>query len=162
LYSIPFPIVSYKLGLYGIADVIEFEKTENSDNSMTLHSRKGLWIPKVVEYKRGKPKDTECDSVQLCAQAFCLEEMFNISIKNGYIYYGQIRHRLDVVFDDDLRERTKELALLMHKLFNEKLTPKAVFKRGCKMCSLIDICLPEIRELSVKKYFNEALDGDLK
>jgi len=74
------PIRSLKLGLIGKADVVEFNKVEN------------CWIPYPVEYKHGKPKIEECDRVQLCAQAICLEEMMKTKIEEGAIYYG-IPHR---------------------------------------------------------------------
>jgi len=35
-------------------------------------------VPFPVEYKRGKPKMDDCDKVQLCAQAICLEEMVKV------------------------------------------------------------------------------------
>src|SRR3974390_3797971 len=55
---------SLKLGLIGMADVIEFHKTAS-----------GIWQPFPVEYKRGKPKNDHSDSIQICAQGICLEEM---------------------------------------------------------------------------------------
>ena len=49
----------------------------------------GQVIP--VEYKRGKPKQDDCDRVQICAQALCLEEMLNVSIDSGFLFYGHLR-----------------------------------------------------------------------
>src|SRR4030065_1854829 len=83
---------SLKFGLIGKADVVEFHKKDD-----------GIWIPFPVEYKRGKPKMDDCDKVQLCAQAICLEEMLNVEIKSGALYYGRTRRRDDVVFDEKLR-----------------------------------------------------------
>jgi len=45
----------------------------------------------------------DCDKVQLCAQAICLEEMMNVEIPEGALFYGQTRRREDVVFDERLR-----------------------------------------------------------
>ena len=39
-----------------------------------------------VEYKRGKPKISDCDRIQLCAQVLCLEEMCNISINRAALW----------------------------------------------------------------------------
>ena len=64
------PIRSLRLGLIGKADVVEFHRKDD-----------GMWMPFPVEYKRGKPKMDDCDKVQLCAQAICLEEMLNVEIK---------------------------------------------------------------------------------
>lgn len=55
-----FYLSSRTLGLRGIADIVEFH-------------RDGTILP--VEYKRGQPKTNDCDRIQLCAQALCLEEM---------------------------------------------------------------------------------------
>ena len=67
--------------LLGKADVVEFHRMDD-----------GTWIPFPVEYKRGKPKIGDCDKVQLCAQAICLEEMLNVEIKKGALYYGRTRY----------------------------------------------------------------------
>ncbi|HII79831.1 MAG TPA: Dna2/Cas4 domain-containing protein, partial [Methanosarcina sp.] len=58
-----FPLVSYQLGLYGMADVIEYIRSENG---ISLTGYEGLWKMRPVEYKRGKPKIDERDEVQLC------------------------------------------------------------------------------------------------
>ncbi|HHW48271.1 MAG TPA: CRISPR-associated protein Cas4 [Clostridiaceae bacterium] len=153
------PIVSYKLGFYGVADVVEFHKVDNKKGVM-LSGRKGLWMPVPVEYKRGRPKTDDIDTVQLCAQAICIEEMFKISIGYGYIYYGQTRHRSKIIFSDSLRQKVFELSQAMHKLFEEKITPKAEPGKNCKACSLVDICMPQIskRNISVKVYLKNNLD----
>lgn len=46
-------ISSACLGLYGIMDVVEFHK---DDLGVTVKGKRGRWLPRVVEYKRGKPK----------------------------------------------------------------------------------------------------------
>ena len=151
------PIVSYSLGLYGIADVVEFISSENEENSTTLAKRKGFWRINIVEYKRGNAKNTDCDKVQLCAQAICLEEMFSIRIEKGDLFYGKIRHRVEVVFDDDLRKQTFELSRLMHELIIKGITPQAEVQPGCKMCSLKNLCMPEICSLDVSDYIRKEL-----
>ncbi len=154
------PVVSYHLGLYGIADVIEFVRVDDPGNSVALPKRKGFWFPNIVEYKRGKPKKDDCDNVQLCAQAICIEEMFNIKLEKGSIYYGKIRHREQVSFDSDLRQKTEDLAKLMHKLFDEGITPKAKYKKACRSCSLFDICIPKMPKSRVKNYLQEFLEKE--
>jgi len=68
---------SLRLGLIGKADVVEFHRRPD-----------GSWCPFPVEYKRGKPKVDDCDKVQLCAQAICLEEMLSVAIPEGALFYG--------------------------------------------------------------------------
>ncbi|MEM5790240.1 MAG: CRISPR-associated protein Cas4, partial [Syntrophobacteraceae bacterium] len=108
---------SLKLGLTGKADVVEF------------HREGRAWLPFPVEYKRGKPKPDECDLVQLCAQAMCLEEMLCIDVPEGAIFYGQPRRRLEVVFDDGLRNRTAAAAKALHEMIAEGRTPPGRYEK---------------------------------
>ncbi|MBS3947872.1 MAG: CRISPR-associated protein Cas4 [Dethiobacter sp.] len=140
------PLLSKTLGLYGVADVIEIHQC-------SPHGERGLknrtddasgMRYNIVEYKRGKPKPDDRDEVQLCAQAICLEEMLGITLDYGYMYYGEIKHRHQVDFDDTLRERVKVLAEKMHLLYTHGITPPAVKGKWCKNCSMEDICLPKL------------------
>ena len=111
------PIASYTLGLSGIADMVEYIHTVDSGNAVRLNGHDGYWLPSPVEYKRGRPKVDDRDDVQLCAQAMCLEEMNNVAIDQGFIYYGQTRHRVPVRFDGTLRSRVRVFSQRMHELF---------------------------------------------
>lgn len=117
---------SERLHLTGRADVVDFKPD-----------------PFPVEYKRGRNKPTDCDLVQLCAQALCLEEMLEVAIERGAIFYGTPRRRLEVEFTPDLCSRTEELAATMHRLYRNRITPAATPGPYCRNCSLVDICLPE-------------------
>ena len=117
---------SEKLRLTGRADIVEFRPA-----------------PYPVEYKRGKSKPNDCDTVQLCAQALCLEEMLDTAIERGAIFYGNPRRRLEVDFTSELRSRTEELAATMHRLYQSRVTPAATPGPYCHNCSLVDVCLPE-------------------
>src|ERR1700688_2248716 len=64
------PLRSDRLGVTGIADVVELHRTGN-----------GGWRPFPVEHKRGRSKAHRADEVQLCAQAMALEEMFGVEIR---------------------------------------------------------------------------------
>ena len=101
LISRAFPVVSYNLGFYGIADVVEFLK---SDEGVSLPGHEGLWRINPVEYKRGSPKVDERDEVQVCAQAICLEDMFKTDVESGDLYYYETRRRLAIDISDDLRD----------------------------------------------------------
>lgn len=149
------PIISRRLGLYGVTDVVEFYR---SDEGVRLRGRNGLWRPHPVEYKYGEPKIDERDMVQLCAQAFCLEEMFNTSIAQGDIFYGRVRRRQKVEFDEALRQRVIELSREMHRLFEEGTTPLPEQTKACRSCSLVEICLPHTgKRRSVRRYLDDAL-----
>lgn len=121
-------LVSHRLGLSGQTDVVEFHKD-------------GRVVP--VEYKRGKPKAHRADEVQLAAQALCLEEMLNVSISEGFLFYGQPRRRTNVPFDHELRELVATTAARLHNLLmTDRLPPAAYEKRKCDACSLAAICQP--------------------
>ncbi|MBI5674476.1 MAG: CRISPR-associated protein Cas4 [Nitrospirae bacterium] len=144
-YSVP--LRSLRLGLIGKADVVEFHKMGDK------------WIPFPIEYKRGKPKLDDCDKVQLCAQAICLEEMLNVEIPEGALFYGQTRHREDVVFDNVLRMETENTARKVHELIESGITPKAEYSAKCKKCSLLELCLPKVSR-KASKYLLTAIEEE--
>jgi len=152
------PLVSYELGLYGYGDVVEYTKVETG--GVALKGRKGLWQPAPVEYKRGKPKPDERDEVQLCAQAICLEEMLQICVPKGYLYYHAIRRRTEVHFNEELRNLVKELAKRMHQLYLKGSTPKGQYSEKCKGCSLFELCQPKIinRKILVNEYMKKGIE----
>ncbi len=148
---------SLRLGVVGIADVVEFHKVEKS--GIPLEGIGGLWYPTIVEYKRGKPKIGLEDKIQVCAQALCLEEMLNITLDKGYIFYGRPRRRYEVLFSEELREQTESLAIRLHSLTNEGKTPAAEYSKKCERCSLVNLCLPKAtgRKGSVEDYLKKVV-----
>ena len=141
---------SLRLGLIGKADVVEFHR--QPDNS---------WLPFPVEYKRGKPKKDDCDKIQLCAQAICLEEMLSLKIIRGALFYGKTRRRLDVVFDETIRQKTEGAAKKARELIESNITPEPAFSKKCQSCSLVSQCLPKAmgKKRSVKRYLSKAMSN---
>jgi len=141
-------IRSLRLGLAGIADVVEFHRADEegraSDSLVMLAEVAGWWKPFPVEYKRGRPKPGPCDEAQLCAQAICLEEMLGVRITAGALFYQSIRRRKDVSFDDSLRALCEKAAIRLRELLASHVTPPALNDDRCKYCSLINICSPSI------------------
>jgi len=139
------PLVSRRLGLFGQADVVEFWPVgDDARGGARLLGHQGLWLPKPIEYKRGKPKSDDRDQVQLCAQAMCLEEMLGAEITTADLYYGQPRRRQRVTLDERLRLRVAELSSRMHSLFDAGITPPSSKGKHCDLCSLADVCLPSL------------------
>jgi len=132
---------SLELGLSGQADVVEFHRTGDRTGGAELPGRDGRWIPFPVEYKRGKPKRNDCDRVQLCAQAICLEEMLGVSIPRGALFYGKTKRRQPVEFDDELRATTTRTAEELHDMFESGVTPAPSRTPACRSCSMQDCCL---------------------
>lgn len=136
---------SFRLGLSGQADVVEFLLLpKGAGNGIILDEVSGRWMPFPVEYKRGQPKLSHCDIIQLCAQALCLEEMLNVKIEKGALFYGRLRRRQEVIFEDKLRKETENLAMELHKLIRERITPQARYEKKCDNCSLFSLCMPKI------------------
>ena len=141
------PLRSLALGLSGRADVVEY------------HRREHEWTPFPVEYKRGRPKKDNCDEVQLCAQALCLEEMLGRDVPEGALYYGQNRRRKDVALDAQLRRETTDAAASLHALIRSGATPPARYAKKCDNCSLLEICLPKAAgaNKNVSRYLKRVL-----
>lgn len=151
LISRAVPLLSRKLGLYGVADVVEFHLVETG--GVTLQGREGCWQPYPVEYKRGYAKPDDCDMVHLCAQAVCLEEMLCTRVPEGALFYGKTRRRQIVHFDERQRQRVSDLSASMHAQYASGETPPPRRTKGCDKCSLKDLCLPRIcTKKNVRRY----------
>jgi CRISPR-associated exonuclease Cas4 len=125
------PLRSDRLGVAGIADLVELRRDGRG------------WRPYPVEHKRGRPKSHRADEVQLCAQAMALEEMFDVAIAEGALFYGQPRRRTVVAFNGELRALTQEVADATRALLAAGRTPRMEYdKRRCDACSLLDLCRP--------------------
>ncbi len=150
---------SLRLGLVGMADVVEFHRVSVGQDGVQLDGVAGFWKPFIVEYKRGRPKIGHEDEVQICAQALCLEEMLSVSIPSGALFYGQPRRRSDVAFDQAIRNETESLAAHLHELNRASKTPQPTYTKSCQSCSLIDICLPKITggQSSARRYLARAI-----
>lgn len=154
-------IASHTLGLYGITDAIELLPSDGSEDAITHPRYPGFWKPYPIEYKRGHRKPDERDEVQLVAQVICLEEMYGIHIPEAALFYHDTRHREVVTIDEHLRQLTYELSEAMHRAFENGFTPKAEERRGCRSCSLIDICAPELtKKTSVAFYLKKTFDEE--
>lgn len=119
---------SFALGVAGIADVVEI--------------RGDVLTP--VEYKRGKSKVHRADEVQLCAQALCLEEMFNVDVPEGILFYGGVRRRYPLMIDAELRALTLQVAQDVRDMVLRLCTPVPIWNaKMCGSCSMIELCRPK-------------------
>ncbi len=144
---------SFKLGLAGISDVVEFHHAKPdtpAEQVISLPNKPNYWQPFPVEYKRGETKDKLEYKIQLCAQAICLEEMLNVTITKGALFYGISKRRSEILFDIELRNKTLKSAFDIHSLINKGETPKAIYQKKCDKCSLFDICNPKITGINKK------------
>lgn len=133
-------VVSEKLGIHGKLDLLEIAQEP--------------YALTPVEYKKGKPKVNDCDRIQLCAQAICLEEMCGIEISQGALWYWQVRKRHWVEFTEELRQLVAEQIDHIEQLFASELLPPAEYQTSCKSCSFSKRCAPKATDLS-KRYVND-------
>jgi CRISPR-associated exonuclease Cas4 len=126
------PLFSKRWGLIGKADVVEFHKVIT-----------GTETPLPVEYKRGPRRKWDNDDAQLCAQAFCLEEMIGVPVPRGAIYHMASKRRREVEFTEALKEITVRTIEHVRALISSGRVPSAEVKPQCTGCSLRNFCLPE-------------------
>lgn len=136
-------IFSRILNIHGVCDVAEFHL---DPNGVKLFGRDGLWQPVPVEYKKGRPTAITSDSLQLCAQALCLEEMLCTHIPVAYLYYGEYRRRTEIPLNDELRSKVVSITMEMHQLYDRHHMPKVKSGKYCKDCSMSGVCLPVLCE----------------
>lgn len=149
-------VSSAVLGISGQCDVVEFH---SCTEGISLYGEEGRWRPYPVEYKRGEPKDHRADELQLCAQAMCLEEMLCCDVPEGALFYGKIKRRTLVNFDQELRRQVHEMLNEMHGLYKRGYTPRVKYRKSCNACSLKNLCLPELmNRKNVKAYLKEAME----
>lgn len=148
-------VFSRTMGISGECDVVEFHRSEEG---ITLQGCEGLFYAIPIEYKRGAPKQHDADELQLTAQAMCLEEMLVTQIKKGFLYYGETRHRTEVIFTPELREKVRKSFEEMHSYYKRSYTPKVKMNPSCKQCSLYDLCMPQLcKEISAAKYIEDMI-----
>ena len=124
------PLWCNRLGVVGKSDCVEF----HDDGSV---------VP--VEYKRSRRNKYIYHDLQLCAQCLCLEEMLNVRVFRGAVYYfGSHRCRYVDLTDNELRAETEKAISDIRLLMINGITPPAVNDQRCENCSLIDICEPSL------------------
>ncbi|MBY0431179.1 MAG: Dna2/Cas4 domain-containing protein, partial [Rhodospirillales bacterium] len=95
-------------------------------------------------------------------QALCLEEMLEVGVPEGALFYGQPRRRQAVKFDEALRARVGETAAALHRLLAANGLPAPVDDARCEQCSLLEICGPALSRHSARAWLERTLaeEGD--
>jgi len=127
-YERSLPIWSRRLNLTGKADMVEFHAD----------------VPYPVEYKSGRHRKGQHETLQLLAQAICLEEMFGKAVPKGALYWHGSRERREVVFTDAMRIMVEETARAVHEIAANHYVPPPVNDKRCRDCSLKESCLPKV------------------
>ena len=150
---------SDKLKAHGVCDAVEFIP---DPKGIKLNKREGTWRVYPVEYKHGHSKANDCDRLQVCAQAICLEEMFYCDIPEACLYYAATRHREKVVLDLPLRQKVFAMLNEMRGYMEKGYTPKVKPGKSCDKCSLENVCMPEMLKCkaTVREYIDKCLQGE--
>lgn len=122
------PLWSERHGLSGRADAVE------------------VWPDgrvEPVEHKSGVRHGITAD-LQLCAQAMCLEDMLQVDVEFGWIWYGGPRRRHRVTFDGDLRGATASAIDQIRADIGSGVLPPAIDDQRCSSCQLERVCLPGV------------------
>jgi CRISPR-associated exonuclease Cas4 len=127
-YERALPIWSTRLGLTGKADLVEFHGA----------------TPYPVEYKSGSHRKGTPETIQLCAQALCLEEMSGVPVTKGAIYWHGSRERQEVAFTADMRIHVDTLVAAVREMREQRIMPPPVNDNRCEHCSLRESCLPAL------------------
>ncbi|MDE3838812.1 CRISPR-associated protein Cas4 [Bacillus methanolicus] len=150
------PVKSTELKITGICDVVEFVQ---DDNGVEIYGAEGKYVAYPIEYKRGKPKINDADVLQLTAQAMCLEEMLLCEIDKGYVFYNEIKHRVEVPLTENNKNKVRSIVEEMQDYYKRRYTPKVKTGAFCKNCSLQNICLPKLMvKRSVKSYIEGKIN----
>jgi CRISPR-associated exonuclease Cas4 len=130
------PLWSDRLGLSGVADVVEFHPD-------------GRVYP--VEYKSGAAGPHLHARLQLCAQALCLEEMLGRAVPRGAVYATGSRRRRDVELDAGLRAETERVIGAIRAMQERGGLPPPVDDARCPNCSLVDACVPSAGRAAARR-----------
>lgn len=122
------PIWCRRLGLTGKADMVEFHGNQ----------------PYPVEYKSGRRKRGVPETLQLCAQAICLEEMFGITVLAGAIFWYGSRERQEIFLTQTMRDQVEQITQAVRSMLEQTRTPPPVNDQRCDHCSLLESCLPGV------------------
>lgn len=150
---------SEKYNLYGIADCIEFIK---SNKGVKINGLPDLYNVRIAEYKSAPPKDGdfhETDAIQVFAQKICADYIWHCN-SECYIYYAQTKKRIKLPFDTEFEKydkMLKEYLRQMRDYLTKHKIPEREKGQKCSGCSLKDICFPKNINYNVKSEIQKII-----
>ena len=135
-------VVSHEMDLFGRCDVVEARLCADGVILPLVEGKRCSLYP--IEYKHGKLRTEHEYELQLCAQAMCLEEMFQCKIPAGALFFISSHRRKEILFDEQMREQVRETATALAAMLQTGQVPPPENSAKCIRCSLKEICQPEI------------------
>ena len=145
-------VYSNRLNLLGRCDAVEAIESEQGCLLPFINSIRCLLYP--IEYKHGKLRTEPEYELQLCAQAMCLEEMYECQIDSGAVFFINSHRRKEVIFDTAMRDNVRQTAFALSQMLMNQMVPDAESSPKCLRCSLRDICMPDVMP-SVSAYMDQ-------
>ena len=133
----PFTVRSLELGSERLGLVAKCDLVEVEDGKVS-----------PVDIKRGRRPHVEAgahepERIQLCVQALLLEEA-GYRVEEGFLWFAESRERVRVVFDEELRARTRAAIEGLRLLaLSGRIPPPLEDSPKCPRCALVGICLPD-------------------
>lgn len=137
-----YDVFSKSLGLRGTCDCVEAVEDPDGCRIPAVDSPVRLY---PVEFKHGAIRKEEEYEIHLCAQAMCLEEMYETSIPEGAVFYTSSHRRCIVPLGEDLRRKVRLTVQKLRHIQEHFELPPAEYGRKCLKCSLREICMPKTR-----------------
>lgn len=153
-------LYSSTLHLAGVADAVELHPMAGApaEKSELIASRQFTALP--IEYKRGRRKISNCDRVQVAAQAMILEEMLGVTVSRGAVFYWEERHREYFDIDESMRQQVLAASREMQMIMETRRLPEARKRRECGACSLYEVCCPSLGGKSAADYLRKMLQDE--
>lgn len=146
-----FTVYSDTYCLLGKCDCIEASREETGCHIPAADFPVRLY---PIEYKHGAVREEPEYQIQLCAQAMCLEEMFQTSIPEGALFFISSHRRIPVSLNAELRDRTKEMIRQLWEIRNQLKVPPAQYSAKCRRCSLRELCMPKTKT-TARRYLDK-------
>ena len=138
-------VFSDRLKIIGKCDLVEAIR---SANGKKFPFTPYLAVLYPVEFKHGIVRDEEEYKIQLCAQAMCLEDMFQTSIPEGALFFTSSHKRMPVILDESLRNKTKDIIDSVWRIKETFFLPPPEYGPKCRKCSILDECAPKTKRSS--------------
>lgn len=149
-------IYSATFGIYGKADLIELAV---DSRGTAIENLPGRYLVRLIEYKPTAPKAGEinaADRLQVYAQYCCVRELFGPCVRT-YMYFADTRRRVALTFDEKDHAYLLRILKEIDTVQKSGSIPPIIPQKGCSGCSMLDICMPRVKTVDIRRTIMECL-----